>query len=140
MCIGNSDRSPVMAAVLRMYLRNTNYKVICESAGISENAAKGGCAAKFAVAAARRIGLDISDHQKQHIATVNLADYDLIVCVSDEVAGKVIEAGADLRNVYNAQISNLWPYQFQDDYDTTFMQILAAMYKVVAHYFSDSNL
>lgn len=135
-CIGNSDRSPAMAAVLGMYLQNADHDVVCESAGISENASKGGCAAPFAITATERIGLEISDHNKRRITDLNLADYDLIVCASDEIAGKVVEAGGDMKKIYNAQITNPWPVQFQEDYDTTFQQILASMYRVVVRYFA----
>ena len=139
-CIGNSDRSPVMAAVLGMYLSNARHEVSCESVGISEHATKGGCATKFAVEAAKRIGLDISNHRKRHINAVNLADYDLIICANEVIAEKIIEAGADMTKVYNAQITNPWPCQFQEDYDTTFMQILSGMYRVVARYFPNPKL
>lgn len=135
-CIGNGDRSPNMAAVLGMFLKNAGHEVVCESAGVGENAAKGGAATPFAVVAAKRIGIDLSDHNKRRITSLNLADYDLIVCASDEIAGQVIQAGADMKKVYNAQITNPWPCQFQVDYDGTFEQVLSAMYRVVARYFS----
>lgn len=136
-CIGNSDRSPVMAAVLEMFLEHTCHEVTCESAGVGESAVKGGPATPFAVAAAQRIGLDLTGHQRRHIASFNLADYDLIICASDEIAALVIQAGAEMKKVHNAQVTNPWPCQFQEDYDGTFQQILAAMYRVVARYFSN---
>jgi protein-tyrosine-phosphatase len=105
-CIGNSDRSPVMAAVLQMFLTNAGDDVSCGSAGIGENAAKGGPPAPFAVEACRRIGIDIASHNKLRITSLNLADYDLIVCANDEIAGQVIQAGGDMKKIYNAQITN----------------------------------
>lgn len=135
-CIGNSDRSPVMAAVLGMFLKNSGHDVTCESAGVNENSAKGGCAGEFAVHAAKRIGLDISGHCKRRIDGLDIKSYDLIVTVSDEVAAKVIEAGADIKKVYNASVSQTWPYNFQDDYDATFNEILTSMYRVMIRYFS----
>lgn len=125
-----------MAAVLGMYLKNAGHDIVCESAGIGENAAKGGPASLPAAVAARRIGLNIYGglHNKRHISQVNLEDYDLIVCAGDEIAGKVIEAGVGMDKIYNAQITNPWPVQFQEDYDKTFEQILAAMYRVVVRY------
>ena len=136
-CIGNGDRSPVMAAVLGMFLKNAGHnEVVCESAGVGESAANGGCAAPFAVAAAKRIGLDITGHCKRRTTSLNLKDYDLIIVASDEIAGQVIQAGADMKKVYNVQVTNPWPCQFQEDYDPTFSQVLAAMYRVVTRYFS----
>jgi len=135
-CIGNSDRSPVMAAVLEMFLKNAGYEVGCTSVGISESANRGGGASPFAVTAAKRIGIDLTGHGRTQIASHGLDYYGLIICASDEIAAKVIELGADPKKVYNAQIPNPWPVQFQEDYDVTFAQILAAMYRVVARYFS----
>ncbi|MCX6784861.1 MAG: hypothetical protein NTV81_02910 [Candidatus Komeilibacteria bacterium] len=130
-CIGNSDRSPAMAAVLRMFLEKAGHdEVVCESAGIGENAAKVGGASDFAVVAAKRIGLDITGHCKRHITSLSLQDYDLIICASKEIADKVIKAGADKGKVCNVQVSNPWPCSSQKDYDSAFCQILAAMYRV----------
>lgn len=133
-CIGNGDRSPMMAEVLEKFVGRD--RVVCDSAGIGASAKKGG-AAKFAVEAARRIGLDLSRHVRKHIDRCKLTEYDLIVCASDEIAAKVIEAGADMSLVYNAQITNPWPVQFQEDYDGTVAQILGAMYRVICRYFSE---
>ena len=134
LCIGNGDRSPVMAAVFGMFARKAGLDVNCESAGIEASATKG-TAAKFGIVAAKRIGLDISDHMRRHISAVNLKNYDLIVCASDEIAGTAIAAGADMKKVYNVQITNPWPVQFQEDFDNCCMPaILVAMYKVVRLY------
>lgn len=136
-CIGNGDRSPVMAAVLGLYLRqNPGHEVICESAGIGEHVAEGSGAAEFAVIAAKRIGLDISGHSRRRVASLNLVEYDLIICVSDEIAGQMVGMGVDLNKIYNAQVPNPWPVHFEQDYEGTMTTILGAMYKVVARYFS----
>ena len=135
-CIGNSDRSPVMAAVLGMFLKDAGHDVVCESAGISDSA-RTGKAAPYGLTAAKKIGLDLSSHARQHISAVDLKSYDLIVCASDEIAGTVIEAGADMKKVYNASITNPWPVQFQEDYDAQCMPaILSGMFRVVCRYFS----
>jgi protein-tyrosine-phosphatase len=132
-----------MAAVLGMYLKNAGHNVMCESAGVGESACKPGPAAKFAVAAATRLGLDISQHKKRGIGSVRTTNYGLIVCANDEIAEKVIEEGrkADdesiLSKVYNAQVPNPWPVQFQEQYDETFERILVAMSRVMKFYFPD---
>jgi protein-tyrosine-phosphatase len=124
-----------MAAVLGMYLKGTTHEVTCESAGTSENA-RGGKAAKYGTAAAATLGLDLSGHIRRHIEDLDLASYDLIVCASDEIAGAVIAAGADMGKIYNAQVSNPWPVQFQEDYDTLCMPlVLASMWRVMLRYF-----
>ncbi len=135
LCLGNSDRSPVMAAVLSMYLRNAGHDVICESAGISDGA-KQGCASSYAVTAMKRIGIDLSNHCRKHISELKLEEYDLFVVVNDEVAGRLyLDLGVDMKKMFNAQITNPWPCQFQEDYDSTAYQVMAGMYKVVARYF-----
>lgn len=136
-CFGNSDRSPVMAGVLNMLLQNTHHKVVCESAGVGKQAAKGGPAGSFAIVAAKRIGIDLSGHERRRTTGLNLESYDLIVCANDEIAGLVIDAGGDIDKVYNVRVTDPWPCKFQADYDETMQQILAAMYKVVSRYFSD---
>ena len=135
-CLGNSDRSPVMAGVLGLMLRSTSPDVACESAGTAESA-RTGTAAKFGLAAAKKLGLDLSGHKRRHVDTLNLKSYDLIVCASDEIAGAIIQAGAEMGKVYNAQIPNPWPVQFQEDFDAQTMPlILAGMYRVITRYFA----
>lgn len=134
-CIGNSDRSPVMSAVLGMFLRNAGHVVTVESAGISETAGKGGSAAPFGLAAAKRIGLDISSHMRRQTTQINLVEYDLFITASDEIAGELMKQGVPMNLIYNAQVPNPWPVQFQEDYDQTTMPvILSAMYRVVSRY------
>lgn len=137
-CKGNGDRSPMMAAVLGMYLNQTlKEDVVCdESAGILEIADKGGGASPLMVKAAKRIGIDLSSHKRRWVKSLKISDYDLFVCVDDEVAAYVIELGADIKKVCNAQISNAWPSRFQRDLNDTAEKILAAMFRVVTRYFS----
>lgn len=125
-----------MAAVLSMYLNSADQYVQCESAGVEESA-RSGVAAPFGLAAAKRIGLDLSRHKRRHISAVNLDDYDLIVVAGDGVAEKVIAAGGNPKKIYNAMIANPWPVMFQDSYDTkTMPAILSSMYDVVRLCFS----
>lgn len=135
-CMGNSDRSPVLAALLALFLKNAGHPVICESAGIHDSA-KIGKAAPFGLAAAKRLGLDLSGHARRHISELDLKSYDLIVTMSDFIAEAVIVAGADMKKVYNAQVENPWPVQFQEDYDNVCMPaLLSAAYRIIRHYFS----
>ena len=127
-----------MAAVLQMLLEKAGHEVVVESAGISESAATGGPAAPFAVAAAKRIGLDLSGHKRRQTTSLNLAEYDLIVSASDEIAGQIIKDGGDMKKAYNAQIANPWPVQFEQDYEKTMIAIMGAMYLVVARYFPNA--
>jgi len=138
-CKGNSDRSPAMEAVLRMYLENAGHDVTVESAGILEVADKGGSCSSCIAKAASRIGLDLSEHCKRWIEKLDLDGYDLFVVVDETVANRVLElAGFDkMSKVHNAEVTNPWPSQFQEDHDKTFQYILGAMHKVMVRYFSE---
>jgi len=140
-CKGDGDRSPMMAGALEMYLDNTipggqTCEIDCESAGILEIADKGGCASPLMIKAARRIGIQLSSHERRWVKSLNISDYDLFVCVDEEVAAYVIDLGADIKKVCNAQISNPWPSTFQRDLDDTAERIMGAMFRVVTRYFS----
>ena len=141
-CKGNGDRSPMMAAVLQMYLSNSfnmnllAKDVVCESAGMLEIANKGGGASPLMIKAAKRIGIQLSSHEKRWVNSLHIYDYDLFVCVDDEVAAYVIGLGADIKKVCNAGISNPWPSQFQRDFDDTVERIMGAIFRVVTRYFS----
>ncbi len=136
-CLGNSDRSPMMAAVLDMYLGNAlKDDMICESAGILEIANKGGGASPLMVNAAKRIGLNLSSHKRRWVDSLEISDYDLFVCVDDNVAAHILELGIDIEKICNAGISNCWPSQFQRDLDDTAEKIMGAMFRVVTRHFS----
>lgn len=138
-CKGNSDRSPVMAKVLRMFLEKRFPGVTVESAGILEVAATGGPCSPHATFAAGRIGLVLVDHKRRWINNLgDLSDIDLFVVVDEEVANYVLGIiGHENRSrVMNVQINNPWPSEDQADHDETFQDVLAKMYKVVTRRFS----
>lgn len=141
-CKGNGDRSPMMAAVLQMYLDRTTQagsRIHCESAGILEIADKGGDASPLMVKAAKRIGIDLSKHERRWIDRLGgcpLSEYGLFVCVDEEVAAYVMNLGVNIKKICNAQISNSWPSQFQQDFDRTAERIMGAMFRVVTRYSS----
>jgi len=136
-CFGNSDRSPIMAAVLGMYLKNAQHdNVMCESAGINDDKFEDD-PAPFCVMAAKRLGLDISGHKKRHISEFDLNQYDLIIVVDDVVAGVLVDKyGVQIDKIFNVQISNPWPCQFQEQYEPTVEQVIIMMYRVVRFYFA----
>lgn len=137
-CKGNGDRSPMMAAVLRMYLGQAlKGDIVCESAGILEVADKGGKASILMMEAAKRIGIDLSEHERRWVNRLDISNYDLFVCVDDEVAAYlIIELGVDIKRVCNVQISNAWPSQFQRDLDDTAERIMGVIFRVITRYFS----
>ncbi len=143
-CVGNSDRSPLMARVLELYLRNAGIPdLTVESAGTHEVASYGGHASSFMIKAARRIGIDLSGHRKRQVtqAMLEQGQYDLFVVVDSQVAEQllVVAGFGDLPKVCNAEVVSPWPSQFQEDYDATAGRILATMYRVVVRYFSSEE-
>ncbi len=139
-CKGNSDRSPLMAAVLGMYLQNAGKdEVIVESAGILETTAQGGHCSKHAMVSAERLGLDLRSHNKRWIANLDPNEYDLFVCVDETVAAYVLERCGTvyIDKICNVQVDNPWPSQFQADHDLTAEKIMATMYRIVTRYFSE---
>jgi protein-tyrosine-phosphatase len=118
-----------------MFLGNSEHDVVVESAGVGEHAEKGGPAAPFGLAAAKRIGLDLSSHLRRRTTNLDLAQYDLFVTASDEIAAKLMEQGVPMGKIYNAQVPNPWPVQFQEDYDAQTMPVIfSAMYRIVSRY------
>lgn len=141
-CKGNSDRSPLMEAVLRKYLRDAGHSdVVVESAGILEYTAKGGRASSYIMRSAGRIGIDLSAHNQRWVGQIADNAYDLYVVVDSEVAEAVLNVvGWDkIGKIYNAEINNPWPSIHQRDYDETAKRILAGMYEVVVRYFSPTE-
>lgn len=136
-CKGNSDRSPVMAAILNMFLKSAGYSdAVVESAGILDVAEKG-TAGKFAVLACKRFGIDISGHQRRRTTSLNLADYDLIICAEGAVVEEVIKQnGVAVQNVFDAAIANPWPVHFAEQYEGAFELILVAMARIMKFYFT----
>ena len=135
-CLGNGDRSPLMAGVLAMYLKNASIDSVVESAGVLESAQGGGQASTHGIVCGRRIGIDLSSHQRRRAHNLSLDQFDLVVCVDDHVVSKLMGLGVLPEILHNAQIDNPFPSQDQRDHDATAEQIMAAMYRVVTRYFS----
>ena len=135
-CIGNSDRSPSMAAILSLFIPGIT-GTFFESAGIGESAASGGSASPFAIEACRLIGKDITKHKRRHVDQIlDLIDYDLFICADEKCAEEVVKRGIDPEKIYNANIPNPWPVHFQEDYNAVFKKILSTMFRIVIRYFS----
>ncbi len=135
-CLGNGDRSPLMAGVLALLLNNSgNDDVVCESGGIRDSAAKGGGASKFGVLSGKRIGIDLSKHVRRKVDNLQLSEYDLFVAVDQQVAFRLFELGVSPNKIFEVGIPNPWPSEFQIDHDVVAEHIMAAMYRVVTRYF-----
>lgn len=79
-CTGNTCRSPMGAALLRHALQadeRLRDVVAVESAGLA--ASSGSPAAENAVAALKKVGIDLSAHRSQPVSSGNLTATDLIL-------------------------------------------------------------
>lgn len=129
-CKGNSDRSPLLAAVLQLFMKDAEI----HSAGILD-LATGRHASHQAVTAGRRFGLELGDHRGKKIEDVPHSLYDLVVCVDDSVVTYVSEKlGIPTNKIYNVQVGNCYPVKCQADFDEiTLPKILLAAARVARY-------
>lgn len=135
-CLGNSDRSPLMAAVLKLFLEKAGHQVQVESAGVLEFTKLGGPASQCAMTSAKRIGLDLSSHNKCWVRSLDLSQYDLFVCADVLAADKLFSILGYAERIFKVNIENPWPSTDQRDHDMVAEDIMAKMYRVVTRYFA----
>jgi protein-tyrosine-phosphatase len=127
-----------MAAFLQMFLEKAGHDVHVESAGILEVAATGGPASTFSMTSAKRVGIDLSGHDKRWVSNINnLKGFDLFVCSDTKAAGYLLgKHGIPKSRLYNVDVRDPWPNEDQRDHDVTAETIMSMMYRVVARKFS----
>lgn len=98
-CTGNTCRSP-MAQVIFESLALKN-KLACKSlsAGIAVGS-EGRNASEEAVAAVKRMGLDLSEHKNKSIRSLDLDSVDLFVAMTADHAGVLINLGIPKSKIY----------------------------------------
>lgn len=84
-CVGNTCRSPMAAALARKRWPQCH----AECAGIAV-LREGGPAAQEAVEVMARHGIDISSHQAQSVSSMDISDFEIIVALSKEVRRELI--------------------------------------------------
>jgi protein-tyrosine-phosphatase len=138
-CIGNGDRSPFMAAVLRL-LTEKVYDITAESAGVSPNITVGMPHASAAVLAGERFGFDIHKSTRRRVQDLKLADYGLFITVSDQVGEKLMEIATQQhvdisRMIANLNVANPYPVGRQAMYDEKVIPyVFAEMANIVRWY------
>jgi protein-tyrosine-phosphatase len=81
-CLGNTCRSPLVAAITSPLLGSRAH---AESAGISET---GRPAASEAITVLqKRCGIDLTTHQSRHLTEVALAEFDIVIALDPSVYG-----------------------------------------------------
>ncbi len=84
-CLGNTCRSPMMAALLQKEL-GVDFQV--ESGGIQEEVA-GRLANEHSILCMQERGIDISQHVSRWVGDIDLTQFSHIICVDKSVADKV---------------------------------------------------
>lgn len=85
-CLGNTCRSPMMAALLQRELGD-EFQV--ESAGTNRKAREGEEANIFSVLCMDSRGVNIFHHRSRFVGDLNLAEYSHVVCVDHFTADSV---------------------------------------------------
>ncbi len=122
-CYGNTCRSPMLEVLLNKILLDKGCENIqVESAGVGIPAAGNNPANDHAITCMTERRLDLHDHRSRRANSLNLKEYDLIICVSkkeaDQVktlgvskATKVIVANDDKDGIPNPWQKGLGAYQ-----------------------------
>lgn len=137
-CLGNGDRSPFMAALLKQMLDNQGIRnVPVESAGVMEGMKEGGQAPLLSVQAAPTYGIDLSTHKKRHVSSLNLADFDLLIAADKETQACLLtynKEGAEIICLELDGAANAWQTQNPRKVDDMIVSIYAALLREVIQY------
>lgn len=136
-CLGNSDRSPVMRAQLELMLRNQGTEGIeIISAGVLDSAKSGGGAPDLSISIAPTYGIDLSTHRKQHISSLDLGSFDLVIAADKEVQAELMGAGvkAEIICLELNGASNAWKAQNPRKVEDMFHSIHNALLREVISY------
>ncbi|MFH2063107.1 MAG: hypothetical protein ABIJ46_03035 [bacterium] len=82
-CMGNTCRSPIMAALLKHEFDACGLNIVVESAGLDEE--EGKPASPDAVTEMAKRGLDISSHRNRLLDNAEPNRFDRILCANQEV-------------------------------------------------------
>ena len=136
-CLGNSDRSPVIRGLLELMLRNQGRnEVVVESAGVLDSAKSGEGAPALAIAIAPTYGIDLTNHRKRHLSTVDLATINFVVAADKETMAHLIESGVK-QEIICLELDgakNAWKSQNPHKLEAMFWAISDALYREVISY------
>lgn len=122
-CYGNTCRSPMLEVLLNKILRDKGCENIqVESAGVGIPAIGKNPANSHAITCMAERRLDLSDHRSRRVDSLDLKEYDLIICVSRKEADmlktfgvskatKIIVANDDKDGIPNPWQKGLGAYQ-----------------------------
>lgn len=102
-CSGNTCRSPLAEALFRKKTEKYKGNLIISSRGIS--AEEGISADLLSVAAAEKIGIDISNHRSKSLTADDIDSADIIVCMT-ETQKLILDSYTDKAVVIPGEIQN----------------------------------
>ncbi len=140
LCIGNKDRSPIVAAFLRQMFANKGLDInqfIIDTAGVNITAQDGKPAPELAVKAARVFGLDISEHRQRYIGEIDdLAFYKLAIVADFTTQFELVKLGflGEIINLNLEGRDNAWMSQDPRKVDDMVLSIMNAVARDVIQY------
>ena len=139
LCIGNKDRSPIVAAFLRQMLANKGLDInqfTIDTAGVNITAREGKPAPELAVKAAKVFGLDISGHRQRYIGDIDLGFYKLAIVADFTTQVELMKLGfsGEVINLNLEGRNNAWMSQDQRKVDEMVLSIMTAVARDVIQY------
>jgi len=138
-CIGNKDRSPIVAAFLAQMLKNQGCDmstITIESAGVSQTAKAGAPAPELAVNSAKTFGLNTSNHRQRYAGNLDMAKYDLAIAADFTAQLGLVELGfkGEIICLNLEGKDNAWMSQNQRKVDDMVVSIMTAVAREVMQY------
>ena len=136
--VGYEDicRSYLLLVAFNLHLTKmgiTDYRA--ETAGVCHSAHRSHPPHQLAVAAAARLGQRL-DHQSRWFAALKgKSEFDLFVCVDEEVAGHVVASDVPRDRIVNAHLGKPQPADSQAGYDGLMARITPFTERLVSKHF-----
>ena len=139
LCIGNKDRSPIVAAFLRQMLANKGLDInqfTIDTAGVNITTREGKPAPELAVKAAKIFGLDISKHRQRYIGDIDLGFYKLAIVADFMTQVELMKLGfsGEVINLNLEGRNNAWMSQDPRKVDDMVLSIMTAVARDVIQY------
>ncbi len=139
LCIGNKDRSPIVAAFLRQMLANKGLDInqfTIDTAGVNTTAREGKPAPELAVKAASIFGLDIKEHRQRYIGDIDLGFYRLAIVADFTTQVELMKLGfsGEVINLNLEGRDNAWMSQDPRKVDDMVLAIMTAVARDVIQY------
>ena len=95
-CMGNTCRSPMAEALLRLEAARRGLRINVASAGV-RCGNPGGPANDHAIAAMQARGIDLSSHMQRQVEAAAISQFDMIIALDGAVRDKIRKTVPDLK-------------------------------------------